>query len=707
MSVKQDVELRGASTTVNLRIATDERGEIVYQEQVGDGADLLDPQDGIRFVEKFDTWHKGGFIPKYIQNGWYNNAINIDCLTPGEIRPAAQRNKYITLDCTGASLNQYGIAGMAYDEVNTDVLVLVRYEGASGDNVPNRLRQFALIGTSLAEDSGGWGSNAEVTNGGTGNDVGDQVGKTDGFTNKANPIQLVRSSQREYLIPCGTEFNEVLYAGVGPKTALPAHAIVIGQGRIYKVSIDARGQVGLSNCDINATYTTTSNWTTPVIMGAFDALSTIGPAGIQLALLGGVPVVGTPDGLFVLGPGGIPENMTPQFGALSAGQGNLSTLIGGAGGLIAGLAGRGNMIWLSGGGGAPIGPNTNPLALPPKIRIMDMVEAPTGDLWVFGYHYSLDWTRNGDVWSGGIDQYMVVWVGVKEPGSRPGPGAYAWHPYIKLEGAAEITTPHILGGTKRIECDTVMLPYIDSSGNPWLLLGGGSDTDVTKLIRIDGSRFFGLEEGSAEWEGGFVADSITTAFTSGRYFRPSRNQCFFSRLTVRGYNFGESGERGGTADVDIRCDDGDFAEIGTIQNTEVAAPFETSFTINQVGFDIEWQLDWQLDGDVYEMDWNPATITGIEIEGKEIPDKVRLITMVVEAVAARKAGGTRSHALGTGLRTDLEALGYANTANLTFKDPYQNERTVYLVDSTVISAEDAQRMNVPEGSLSLRLVEVL
>ncbi|KKK90757.1 hypothetical protein LCGC14_2719800, partial [marine sediment metagenome] len=69
MSVKQDVELRGATTTVNLRLATDERGEIVYQEQVGDGADLLDPQDGIRFVEKFDTWHKGGFIPKYIQNG--------------------------------------------------------------------------------------------------------------------------------------------------------------------------------------------------------------------------------------------------------------------------------------------------------------------------------------------------------------------------------------------------------------------------------------------------------------------------------------------------------------------------------------------------------------------------------------------------------------------------------------------------------------
>ena len=709
MSVKQDVSLKGASTTVNLRIVNDDQGTMVYQEQVGDGADLLSPQDGIRFVEKFDTWHKGGFIPRYIQNGWYNNAINIDCLTPGEIKPAARREKYITLDCTGASLNQYGIAGMAYDEVNTDVLVIVRYEGSGANNVPNRLRQFALLGTTLAEDTGGWGSNAEITDGGTGTDVGDLVGKTDGFTNKALPVQLVRSSAREYLIPCGTEFNEVKYGGVGPVTALPAHAFAVGQGRIYKVSLDARGQVGLSNCDINATYTTTGNWTTPVIMGAYDGLSTIGPAGIQLALLNGVPVVGTPDGLYVVGPGGIPENMTPQFKVLAAGQGNMSTLIGGAGGLIAGLAGRGRMIWLSPGGGAPIGPSTNPLAIPPNVRIMDMVEAPTGDLWVLGFDRNITWSRDGDSWTGALAENLVVWIGVKTSGARPGPGAYAWHPYIKLEGDAEMGAGGFkLGsGTGRLRCDTVILPYIDSGGAPWLLIGGGSTTDVTKLIRIDGSRFFGIEEGGEEAEGGQVASAITTSLTSGRYFRPSRNRCFFSRLIIRGYNFGSSGVRGGTMDVDTRYDDGTFAEVGTITNTTSTAPFEQSITLNKVGFDIEWQVDWQLDGDVYEMAWNPATVTGIEIEGKEIPDKVRLITMVVESVAPHKAGGTRSHALGTGLRTDLEALGYANTVNLTFKDPYNNERTVYLVDSTVIAAEDAQRMNVPEGSLSLRLVEVL
>lgn len=709
MTVKQDVLLKSSSTSIPLRIITGGEGNLIYEELTGDGADLLEPQDGVRFVEKFDTWHRGGFIPRYIQNGWYNDAINIDCLTPGELKPAARREKYITLNCTGNGLGQFGIAGMAYDEVNTDVLVVVRYEGAGGDNVPNRMRQFAFLGTTMIEDGAGWGSNQEITNQGGGTNVGDAVNHTDGFTNKARPIQLVRSSTREWLIPCGTEFNEVGFGAVGPRVALPAHDFAVGQGRIYKVSIDERGRIGISNVDINADYTNTGNWTTPVLLGAFDSLSSIGPSGITINILNGIPVVGTPDGLFVLGPGGIPDNLTPQFANLAAGQGNMSTLVGGAGGLIAGMAGRGRLLWITPAGGAPIGPDTNPLAEPPVVRIMDIIEAPTGDIWVLAYIKKLDWTRTNDIWTGELFENLVVWIGVKSPGATPGPGAFSWHPYIKLEGSDEMGAGGFkLGsGIGRLRCDTVMLPYIDTAGVPWVLIGGGSTTDVTKLIRIDGARFFGTHEGGEEHEAGSPASGISTEWTSGRYFRPSRNQCFYSRITLKGYGFGSSGVRGGTVDVNTRYDNGTFGNRGTMTNTTNDSPFEQSIVLNQVAFDIEWQLDWKLDGDAVAMAFEPAVVTGIEIEGKEIPDKVRIITMMVEGTAPRQAGGTRSHAIGTGLRDDLEALAYANTVNLTFTDPYKADRTVYLVDSLVVNTEEAERLSVPEGSITVRLVEVL
>ena len=159
--------------------------------------------------------------------------------------------------------------------------------------------------------------------------------------------------------------------------------------------------------------------------------------------------------------------------------------------------------------------------------------------------------------------------------------------------------------------------------------------------------------------------------------------------------------------MSISYEDGNFSSIGTMRNTTDGDPFEQSFSLDQVAFDVEWKLRWLLDGNTGTMKSAPATITGLEIEGKAIPDKVRVITMVVEATAPRKAGGTRSHALGTGLRADIETLSFSSAEKLTFKDPYNNERTVYIVDSTVLLTGIANRLSVPEGSIQLRLVEVV
>ena len=179
MSINQDVELRGTSITIPLRIITNEDNEIVYREQTGDGADLLDPQDGIRFVDKFDTWHLGGFVKRFVENGWYNGGVNIHCLRPGEIKPAARRIQYTTLDCTGANLEQFSLGGLHHQ--GTRVNAIVHYEGNLSDNIPTRVRWFSFSDSSRNPLSG---NNEEITNGGAGNDVGDVVGSVAGYKDR-------------------------------------------------------------------------------------------------------------------------------------------------------------------------------------------------------------------------------------------------------------------------------------------------------------------------------------------------------------------------------------------------------------------------------------------------------------------------------------------------------------------------------------------
>jgi hypothetical protein len=688
MAIKQDVELRGASKTIPLRIMTDEKGEMLYQENQGDGADLLNPQDGRRFVDKFDSWHSGGFIPRFIQNGWYNKGVNIDATHVGEIKPAGRRLTYTTLVPANTDRVMYGVSSIAYEDVNDYIVLMTRQEKVDADGGPTAQQRNALNATDFAYITGGWGGKVVSSSGA----IGDIVGNTDGFTNKTSLFQVVSGSTRYFLHAYGTDFKGS-WAGIATNiVALPAHTFAVGQGRVYKVGIDAEGNIGLSNCDINADMFTAGNWTTPVLLGAYDGLTTLGPAGISLTVMNGIPIVGTPDGLFVVGPGGIPENMTPQFEVLPAGVGNLSTMVGGLGGVIVGLEGRGALLWFSNGGGALVGPDTNPLSEPDRIRIMDIIESPKGDLWVLGHRID--------------DEDIVLWVGKKQPGARTGPGSYAWHPYLQLQGDAELTdnsTP--LGGAGRLGGDARFFPYVHpTTGARYLVVSGGSKQNQVIVLRLDGSAFFGL---TAEAEDNQVGTGVTCSFSSGRYARPSRNQCFFTRLRVRGYNFGTSGSRGGEVVLDMSYDGGSYTTgVGTLTNTSNSL-FEQTINLNTVAFDAEWRFNWSLNGKNTDMGDSPATITQIQIEGKEIPDKVRVMTLVIEGTRPTQAGGVRAFKSGPTLRDELETLSFSLTESLTFVDPYNNQRTVYIADNQVLSVAEAEANSVPEGSIQLTLVEVV
>jgi hypothetical protein len=146
--------------------------------------------------------------------------------------------------------------------------------------------------------------------------------------------------------------------------------------------------------------------------------------------------------------------------------------------------------------------------------------------------------------------------------------------------------------------------------------------------------------------------------------------------------------------------------VGTLTNTSNSL-FEQTINLNTVAFDAEWRLNWLLDGKPSDMGTKPATITQIQIEGKEIPDKVRVMTLVIEGTRPTQAGGVRAFKSGPTLRDELETLSFSLTESLTFVDPYNNQRTVYIADNQILSASEAEANNVPEGSIQLTLVEVV
>jgi len=681
-----------AAGFIPLRIVVDENGIPQYEEDDVAGAEVINPQDGEHFADVHNTWHKGGFVKEHVQEGFYYKSRNVDCTTPGEIKPGPRRIAQMTF-APGAGLDTYGVSGLAYDPDLNEILAIVKYENAVGDNVPNSLRSY-WVTSAHAQDGGAATNNVAV-------DItaADSAGIT-GMTNKTPILEFIRAATREWIVPIGDQFRPLTWGAIGPLTATPCHAMVWANGRLFKVSIQAQGFVQISNCDAAAAYTTPGNWTAEVVMPVTDGLLN-NPAGITLITMEGVPVVGTPRGLWALGPGGLPYNLTPHFQNLPLGRGNLSALTFGAGGIVGGLYGPGQLLWLGRGSGAWIGPSTNPLARVDNAIVMHIQEAPNGNLW------ALVWYPDRAV----ADGTWEMWVGIRTPGAAPGPGAYAWHSVLTddntNEGGPTGTSWRILANHRPF------LPVYFNSGalstsSPEIAIGTGAGVNASKLLFVSGHLFFsetGADGQKADmYENTSAAYNVTVQWRSGRYSRHDpRVQRHWTRLRFKGKNNGAAGVLGGRILVEVSYDGGTFGNPGGGSAVYLTSTSQ-AIDIDTAAFDISVRLTWQLDGvSDAVMGQTPAIVTQITYEGREVPNTLRRIVMIVDPDHAAQAGGVRSKRGSKGVRDQLN--DNLSTAKQTFKDPFRVDRIVSVLRMKKLSASECRRMKVTEGTLQVVLLE--
>jgi hypothetical protein len=665
----------------------------MYQEETITDTEVLNPQDGQRFVDVHRTWHLGAFKRHRVQEGWYYQSKNVNCMTPGEIKPGPKCLAITILDVTGA-LDQYGVGGFYYDAANNEVLALVRYEGSGANNVPNRIRSYWLT-AACATDGAATTNDTDVFAA----DLGDLTGTTSGFKNKIKPYEFTNpAGTRELIIPGGTKFRPLTRAALGTSVALPAHSLVGGLGRLYKISLGASGIIGLSNCDDTADYTNTANWTTPVNFPSFDGLIAGTPSTVNLATIQGYPVIGTKNGIWMLGQGGIPFNLTPSLKQLGAAINTCTALLEAAGGVIGNIAGAGMFFFAAlGGGGNWIGPGSDAALNVPIARVMDMQISPVGDIWVY--------LAMNDPQSG--NDTGVVWVGKKQPNEI----RYNWHELIVTN-----FTQH--GGITS-DFDTAMLGvhFAPSGSVPItrLFLGGGFGangvTNVTVATTYDASVFFGYDRAlsaadannylvTTQYEDQSVAASSEVSWRSGCYSRhDERVKRLWTRVRFLSRSIGQGGSTGGYIVAYTGIDGVEPATfIGTLTTNDVA------FSVNQVSREIELELVWAFSG-AGNPDAFPATITEIHYEGREIPPRVRRITMFVEGATPTQAGGVRQKSDAKSLRDILD--GMLDDISATFVDPYGNSRTVWVLNPIVLQGVDAENYGVPEGTIQLAVMEAV
>lgn len=498
-------------------LVLDEEGQLQYREENLTGAEVLDPADGEQFVDVFTSWHKGGFIKEFVQDGYYFESVNVDCTRAGEIKPGPARKVTVNI-ADGSTLDHYGVAGLAYSVDDQAILAVIRKEAAAGNDVPNTLTSrwidhnytlpaFTTQGTELS-------TTAEDIN-----------TVTTGYTNLAHPLEINSGASRQYLVPAGDTY-QLLTSGalfVGG-VAVGAHFFIAqAGGRLFKISLTSLGEVAISNASSLADLTAASSWTTPVALGTFDYTmsTTFEPASISLATIGEIPYIGTPNGLYTLGPGGFPVNITPQFRHLPRGHWrNVSPLRSAAGGIVFGLYGQGHLVYVTQGFGAPIGPAANPLANVESCTVMDMQEAPNGNLWIFMW-FPL---RTANPWE--------IWCGVKQPGADPGPGTYTWHSVMR-ELSGEGGPLHFpVQATARI--NTLPRPFLPvywtspTYQRPNLAIGTGSGEGAThtaglcNLTFTDGGLFFGDNTYESEHKGSSYPTKPVVSWRMGRYARRDR-----------------------------------------------------------------------------------------------------------------------------------------------------------------------------------------
>lgn len=134
--------------SVDLKIATDKNGKLMYQERAIAGGDVSDERAAVHFSDEFTSWHKGGFIKENVQDGYYYLTCNVDCTYPGRMFPAMRRGTNLSIPAPTHANGYGGIASItsmpwaATGSVNTPVAIVAAYEkkNAGSTSRSDRLR---------------------------------------------------------------------------------------------------------------------------------------------------------------------------------------------------------------------------------------------------------------------------------------------------------------------------------------------------------------------------------------------------------------------------------------------------------------------------------------------------------------------------------------------------------------------------------------
>lgn len=668
--------------TLALRIARNEDGHLSFREESVIGDDLLEEKAAQQFVDVFTSWHKGGFVPEFVQDGFYHTAENVDCTKPGEIKPGPRR--ITTLNINKGANDHYGVQGLLYAEDSDTLIASIKSENAGGDNVPNRIT-IKLIDANYTEPAL------------TSQDLDIATAAVDftgrpGFTSPSRPLRHCNAAGAWKIVVCyGAGYRLFDVANVGSDVVVDAHEIVIAGQRGYKVSLSAGAEISLSNIDLQADWAVNTNWVTATKLKIQECPQVYQNAGVSIGVLGEVPYAGGTEGVFALGRGGVPFNLFPQLTKAAQAHANGFPLTQMAGGIGFGTQGPGHIHWFTESFGTSIGPSTNPLARPDNVKIMHMFEAPNGDLWVLAHRYEV--ANAEGVWE--------MWVGKKQLGAQPGPGAYAWHPVLRDDNTNEGGPDNSSSYHRRDGIYRPFLPFwFQSTGSerPEIAIGTGHGTGVCRLTFVEGGLYYDLED--YDHEDNQASYNVPVTWEGGRYARHDRRaKRHWTALHFKGKNINTSGNEGGTIGVWFRADGAGFYTSAGTLDSDVK-----TIAIDARGYDLEVRLVWGMNGNTGTMKSAPATVTEIGYEGAEIPRPIRALSMVVLADAPPQAGGVRQTYRGSDLLSTLEGL--VDGAKLPFRDPYKESRTVVVVPPQVLTPSEAEGLKVPEGSVALTVLEV-
>lgn len=764
---KASFEIRLGS--LPLRVLYGQNDNLLWQEETIIGSDILNPAEGERFTDVFNTWHQGGFIAEHVQEGFYNEAINVDCTKPGEIAPGPRRITTIDIGHNGAAagaeaIENYNVCSLKFvPELSGYLFAVVLKENAAADGVANRPTVRWI-------DSAYTLPGAPATQGVALDTAAADWAAGTGFSGHPRPIVRVRAGVAAVYTPVGrTGYRAATTGALGALVAAPAHALLVVGSRGFRALLSiTTGEVQISNIDKTADWDVAGNWTTPVGLEVMERQLANTQVSLGLGALGEVPVVGTHRGLFALGPGGIPYDMTPQYRNLREGLGAFWPLETFGGGVVAHLPGRTGLGLFNRDRAFPIGPGVNPLVQLENFQVMDVHVAPDSSLWVYVWFPeraqatgvwevwcgkrvgdSFSWHpvfRDVNASEGGpinftpagvaeapLRQFRrpfepVWWRDAAVPNRQPelalatGGGPTGWD---GTANAAVTTDNTSLTDTRVtwvanqwvgfiVSCNgknmTVTSSGVQSmTGTGW---SGGGNPGNGNAYQVKSTRArltfvnggLFFDRTTYEHENGSGGYTVAVQWRSGRF---SRHDARSARHWLGARFRGKNIGAAGVLGGRIRVEvsyDG-----GAFADPPAGATYLTSTSqyvpLNSNGRDVELRLTWQLDGvSAAVMRDTPATVTQIALEGREVPAIVRRITLVVDANNTAQAGGVRLKRTAASIMDALEAL--IDDGNLTVVDIHKESRTVVALPAHQLSHQDCRAFGVPQGSIQLTLLEV-